>query len=375
METETISTTTKTTTTTTTNNNNHTTFYTPPPHRRSRIFLLSNVVDILYSSFPAPFFVIGGDKFKGELSPNVMMNKIDGRLLVGLSMLLTCGLVAFGYISLGPSYGIAAFIPVAVHWFLFLFHALPQHSEKYFDLAGQIGFSSMLFYVALQEQGSLSIHEGRKLLTCILCFIWSFRLGWFLFTRMLERGDDFRFIEARNRPGFHFFTWTSQGMWCFMQGLSVLALLKSKSSLSPPLLTLTDVIGIIVWCWGIFIESLADSQKLAFVRRFPNRTKRRPYIHEGVWSYSQHANFCGETTCWIGICILSYAGIAYSPDLVQISIIAPIFSAMFLMQTTVPWLDVLADRKYAHGEYSAAYGEYKNKVSSYWVLPHRPLWI
>jgi steroid 5-alpha reductase family enzyme len=331
--------------------------------------LVSHVIDALYGTIPAPSFILPN----GELSPDHMMKNVPGAALVAMSVGVSASMV-FAAAYLGSSeLGVAAFLPVGVHWGLFLAHGLPQRSEKYFDLAGQLGFSLMLFYYATVRSAWAS---DRKTLVCAACFMWSFRLGYFLFMRMLERGDDWRFAKARNYPGFLFFTWTSQGIWCFLQGLSVLMLLDAEPGL--PVFTMSDAAGLTVWAFGLIVETLADQQKLAFVRRYDG-LPYRPQIMEGLWAWSRHPNFFGETTCWVGMFIMCWMGLAssaWSADEALyrccVAAFAPLWSFVFLHQTTLPWLEVNADRRHGH---DSNYVEYKERTSAYILLPKRPTWL
>jgi steroid 5-alpha reductase family enzyme len=188
---------------------------------------------------------------------------------------------------------------------------------------------------------------------------------------MLERGEDWRFIRARLYPGFHFFTWTSQGLWCFFQGQAILTLHHSRDTRNQALGTPLDYLGVLVWALGLMIETIADQQKLDYVRRYPDR-KTRKWIDEGLWSYSKHPNFFGESLVWVGISLLCLSGIGTETETLARVIFAPIFSAVFLMQTTVPWLDILAREKYRDEK---GYDEYCRSVSSYILLPRRPEWL
>lgn len=51
-----------------------------------------------------------------------------------------------------------------------------------------------------------------------------------------------------------------------------------------------------------------------------------------------------------------------------LSIGSALFSPIFLMQTSVPWLEFLADKKYGHLE---KYQQYKRSTSSYLIMPKR----
>jgi steroid 5-alpha reductase family enzyme len=329
--------------------------------------MLSPLADLLYGSLPAPTFQLPD----GRLQPDFLMDTFPDALFFGVSLGIVGALDSYCQYAKAPwEFRVSCMTPVLVHWVLFLMHALPRRSEKFFDLAGQLGFCAMLAY----SYSTRTIGTARSGVICFLVSLWSFRLGYFLFSRMIERGEDFRFTRARLHPGFHFFTWTSQGLWVAFQGQAILAL-HHYCSLDPvtvPRLgTVFDYLGLIVWATGLSIEAIADFQKLAFVRLHPDRSKRK-WIDEGLWRYSRHPNHLGESMVWVGISLLCFSGVGSTPDETTRLLFAPIFSVVFLMQTTVPWLDILADKKYI-GE--PGYVEYVRSVSKYMLLPRRPTWL
>ena len=174
--------------------------------KRRRVFGVSLLLDAIYGTLPAPFFV-----YNGQVAPSLMMKKVPGVLLVILSCAIVyCAARAADEIG-GFSFMVSALIPIGVHWVLFFLHAMPNKTEKLFDLAGQIGVYTMTlysFYIAREAR-----LRPRQVVVTGLCLVWSFRLGYFLFMRFLERKADFRFVEARTKYGYHLFAWTSQGAW------------------------------------------------------------------------------------------------------------------------------------------------------------------
>lgn len=333
-----------------------------PPKRWPHI--VSPVIDLFYGTLPTPTFQLPN----GQLQPDFLMDTFPDAVFFIISFAIVGGLAWAVKEDMNMLFAIV--IPVTIHWLLYFGHGLPKRSEKYFDLAGQLGFSALLTFSAFQR--SAGSNRNRSNIICLLACIWSFRLGYFLFTRMLERGEDWRFVKARNYPGFHFFTWTSQGVWCYLQAQAILCL-HHKSSLDhpEPLGTPSDYAGLIIWAVGLIIETTADLQKLDYVRRNPDRATRK-WIDEGLWSYSKHPNFFGETLVWVGLSLFCLSGVASTTEELARLLFAPVFSATFLMQTTVPWLDILAREKYRNDE---AYSKYSREVSSYVPLPRRPEWI
>lgn len=312
-------------------------------------------MDLLYGSLPAPAFQLPD----GRLQPDFLMDTVPDWLFAAV----TLGIVAAVFYANSVVFEDDLLaqqclaIPLGVHWSLFLAHGLPQKSEKFFDLAGQVGICALLAFAFWHRRNQ----ELAGVLALGLVLVWSSRLAWFLFSRMLERGEDWRFVRARKHPGYHFFAWTSQGLWCYCQAQAVLGLLLAASEDIEASTGWAVALGAVVWAVGFSLETVADAQKLAFVRQNPVREKRL-WIDQGLWRYSRHPNFCGETLCWLGISLVCHQ----AP--IRQAAFAPVFSMLFLQQTTVPWLDLLADAKYQN---HPGYAQYAATTSKYWLLPKR----
>jgi steroid 5-alpha reductase family enzyme len=59
--------------------------------------------------------------------------------------------------------------------------------------------------------------------------------------------------------------------------------------------TSTDIIGVILFLFGLIIESVSDMQKFSFNMR---REDKFEIIQSGLWKYSRHPNYFGEITLW-----------------------------------------------------------------------------
>lgn len=333
--------------------------------RRSRVPVVSLLVDAAYGSLPAPFFVGEG----GRLAPHVMMDNVPGSALVAAALAQTAGSVWLGAWLGGPLMAACALVPVLVHYVLFLAHGLPQQSEKLFDLAGQLAFLAMAWLSAWH-----SALDDRQLAATALATLWSLRLGAFLFLRFLERRSDFRFEAARGKRGYSFYAWTTQGNWCFLQGLALLVAQQAphgETVNGTIQWTVRDYAGWTLFLGALFVESVADLQKLVFVRRFPTR-EARPYIADGLWRFSRHVNFGAEALVHIAMAALVCAPMYKEPWQVAVAASSALFSPVFLMQTSVPWLEHIADERFGD---SPKYKRFKEDTSVFWPLPKRPLFL
>ena len=217
-----------------------------------------------------------------------------------------------------------------------------------------------LLFSILWTETELMFVSSRKLLISICIIIWDVRLGAFCFIRMLMRGKDFRFEEIKVAACFYLFSHIAQSVWIFI----VCACLwifnledarYNKTHYEIPLNNM-DYFGLIIFIFGFLIEIIADEQKWAFKTK--NDTKRK-WIDSGLWGLCRHPNYLGEMILWIGVCIMCTSqnymqGLSY-----YLSWISPIWTAFFLITTSLSMLERLGDKRYGH---NTAYWLYKERV-------------
>ena len=64
-----------------------------------------------------------------------------------------------------------------------------------------------------------------------------------------------------------------------------------------------EVIGILVWAGSFAMESIADMQKLAFLRAMKKSGQKNKVCNVGLWKYSRHPNYFAEWMVWNGLVI------------------------------------------------------------------------
>ncbi|KMZ56976.1 hypothetical protein ZOSMA_8G01220 [Zostera marina] len=230
-------------------------------------------------------------------------------------------------------------VTVGYQFLFFVISALLRF-DKVTDLAGCSNFI-ILAVLTFCLKGTWYF---RQIVLTILVILWGLRLGIFLFTRILQWGEDRRFDDMRGNIGKLAVFWTFQAIWVWTVSLplTVLNSIDSSPSLKPQ-----DIIGWIMWLVGIIVETIADKQKLAFKKIPANKTK---WIDVGLWKYSRHPNYFGEILLWWGIFVASTPVLENTEWLV---IFGPIFLTLLLLFLSgIPLLEDSADKRYGNlGEY------------------------
>jgi steroid 5-alpha reductase family enzyme len=116
-------------------------------------------------------------------------------------------------------------------------------------------------------------------------------------------------------------------------------------------LSLPEILGIIVWICGYCIEAISDQQLFNFMR---NPANKGHVLDSGLWRYSRHPNYFGESTMWLGIYFM-----ALSTPYGWTAIITPATITFLLVYVTgIPLLEkAMAD--------NPEYQVYKQKTSKF----------
>lgn len=151
--------------------------------------------------------------------------------------------------------------------------------------------------------------DPRLLVMLALIVLWALRLGLYVTVRNWGHGEDRRYqaIRARNQPGFAlkslWLVFLLQAVLAWVVSLPVLA----AAGLSGDRLAWSawDSLGTAIAAGGLIVETLADAQ-LARFRREPRNAGR--VMDQGLWRYSRHPNYFGETCLWWGLAVMALAG-------------------------------------------------------------------
>lgn len=87
--------------------------------------------------------------------------------------------------------------------------------------------------------------------------------------------------------------------------------LPSASLAALPLLTLTDILGVLLFVGGIGFEAAADRQKSQWMKEKKEKKHSEDFLTRGLWGKSRHPNYFGESTLWTGIAVAA-AGVLCS---------------------------------------------------------------
>jgi steroid 5-alpha reductase family enzyme len=172
-------------------------------------------------------------------------------------------------------------------------------------------------------------HTARALLLAVLTTAWGVRLAIYLTRRNHGKAEDPRYGSWRREYGdrfwivslFNVFLVQALFMWVI-----ALALQYGQLAPSPTHLTWLDGLGTVIWLIGFTFEAVGDYQLSRFKSDPGNKGK---VLDRGLWAYTRHPNYFGETLIWWGIflIVLSTPGSLWT-------VISPILITVTLLKIT-----------------------------------------
>ena len=145
---------------------------------------------------------------------------------------------------------------------------------------------------------------GRKIILTGLVTLWGVRLFLHLHARNAGNSEDPRYAAWREKHGPNF--WIISLFKVFLvqalfQWLIALGVQYGQMFSVPARITLLDGLGLVIWGIGFVFESVADQQLSRFIKHPENKGK---IMDAGLWRYSRHPNYFGESMMWWGIFII-----------------------------------------------------------------------
>lgn len=188
--------------------------------------------------------------------------------------------------------------------------------------------------------------------------LWALRLASYLFGRILRMKVDHRFDGIREN-------FLAFGRFWLLQAVSVAVIMLPAIAIliaAPPALSFLHALGVALWLVGLLVEILADAQKSAWKER-----GEKGLIMTGLWSWSRHPNYFGESLLWWGLWIFALPSLAAWWHL---AVLGPLYITLLLLRVTgIPLLEKSAEARYGN---DLAYRDYKARTSIFFPLPpHR----
>jgi steroid 5-alpha reductase family enzyme len=188
----------------------------------------------------------------------------------------------------------------------------------------------------------------RKLLICTLVTVWGLRLSIHILLRNWGKPEDFRYQKWRKEAGGQWW-WRSffkvfllQGVLLWLISAPLLAAQLVPQAAAWPYL---DIFGALVWLAGFFFEAAGDFQLARFKANPANRGK---VLDHGVWRYTRHPNYFGDSAQWWGFFLVAASAGGWW------TVFSPILMTFFLLQVSgVALLEKTLETRPGYSDYIA----------------------
>ena len=243
---------------------------------------------------------------------------------------------------------------------ILFFVAQMKKDNSIVDIAYGLGFivTSYLTTLLIFKNSALT---GHSFIILILITIWGIRLSLRIYRKNKGKSEDFRYKAWREE-------WTKKGMAYYYLRTYFQIFILQGIVISLVLLPFTQSIssfenarglmffGLILWIVGFCFEVIGDKQLDRFIK---SKSEHKGTIMKtGLWKYTRHPNYFGESTMWCG---LSF--IALSSGASLIVLLSPILITFLLLKVSgIPMLE----KKWEGNEEWEAY---KRKTSAFIPLP------
>jgi steroid 5-alpha reductase family enzyme len=224
------------------------------------------------------------------------------------------------------------------------------------DVGYGVAFIVVILASYLQAQPPLRFISG---LLIVLTLVWGVRLAVRIGKKNYGKPEDFRYKAWRDAWG-NTFIWRSFLQVYMLQGLVVfvVSLPVTLAFIFPaPQIAYAFVIGgIALWLVGFYFEAVGDYQLDTFIK---NSVNSGHIMMSGLWKYTRHPNYFGESLMWVGIALIGLG----TSSIGIVGIVSPLLiTYLLLFVSGVPMLE-------KRWEGNVEWETYKKKTSVFIPLP------
>ena len=167
------------------------------------------------------------------------------------------------------------------------------------DTTWGLGFVVVAAVAAVVGEGA----GWRRVVLLVVVAIWGLRLAWHMHQRNSGKGEDPRYAAMLEKEQGNPTLVAIRKVYA-VQGLSVwfVSLPIQVSAAAGGGVVAVAVVGLAMWLLGVTFEALGDKQLKEFKADRANRGK---VMDRGLWSWTRHPNYFGDSCVWWGIWLVA----------------------------------------------------------------------
>ena len=136
-----------------------------------------------------------------------------------------------------------------------------------------------------------------------------------------------------------------------------------------------EIVGLVIWILAFSMESIADFQKVRFLKEMKRAGKHRQVCNVGLWKYCRHPNYFAEWMVWNGLVIaaipswLSLKALESEPVWLLLGI--GLLLASKFMYTTLVYTTGAVPSEYYSVQKRPDYKDYQQQTNRFFPGPRR----
>jgi len=140
-----------------------------------------------------------------------------------------------------------------------------------------------------------------------------------------------------------------------------------------PAISIFEIAGLVVWLLAFTIETIADAQKLKFLKQSKQTGERNSVCNVGLWRYSRHPNYFAEWLVWSALVIVSipsWIGLYDQLNIVNWLLLgAGLLFVPRIMYTTLVYYTGAVPAEYYSVKKRPAYSQYQKETNRFFPGP------
>jgi steroid 5-alpha reductase family enzyme len=250
---------------------------------------------------------------------------------------------------------VVASIIILLHFIVFFAISVKKNNFGIIDIGWGLGFVFVAFGVMFTRVLILGVNSNiLGFMTVLLVTIWGLRLSSHIGIRNKGKPEDRRYVDmrAKIKPPFVLtksFVKIFLLQAFFMLLVSIVIIFNVMSgNITNDFSILWIVFGVTIWLVGYIFQSIGDRQLKAFIQNPSNKGK---LLTTGLWAYTRHPNYFGESAMWWGIGIMGFAN-SFSIIFPLIALLSPLVITLLVRYLSgVPLLEKHMRTKPGFSEY------------------------
>jgi steroid 5-alpha reductase family enzyme len=241
--------------------------------------------------------------------------------------------------------------------------AIIKRDNSIADIAYGLGFMLVAVCLYTNQDITPSIRSG---LVTLFISLWALRLAYRIGRKNWGKPEDFRYAAWRvewSKKGQVYLLLRSFLQVFVLQGLIIfIVVLPGILANTPQTDTLKwyNLVGAGIWVFGFIFESVGDAQLDRFLKLKKAGKVKTNIMKTGLWKYTRHPNYFGESMQWWGLALICLMGVENS----LLAFVSPaLITYLLLFVSGIPLLE-------KRWEGDPEWEEYKKRTNAF--LPGIP---